>query len=95
MTITAFQVRCVIATCFDWRADVVGDVVRVTARGATAGFGETVEIASTNAVRATFRDFEDEALAKHHRVSPAVRLTDEQLLDEVRRAAIFAVHRHA
>jgi hypothetical protein len=83
------RARRVIRACFDWRADVApSGLVCVTARGATAGFGETQAIAEAKAVEATLCDLERDVVGFHG-------MAADQRFDAVRRAAILAAQRHA
>lgn len=77
------RARVIIAKVFDWRADLDRGVVRVTASGATAGFGETEPIARAKAIDSTLRDLERE----HCHGS----MNASQRLDAVRGAAIRTV----
>lgn len=82
------RAKRIIRACFDWHAtDFQFGLVRVTARGATAGFGATEAVALTKAVDATLRDIEAVACTRG--------MTSAQRLDAVRRTAILDVHRHA
>lgn len=92
------RARRIIAACFDWQADVLpSGIVRVTARGATAGFGETQEVAAVTAVEATLRDLEAHVRRAHAATGgDAVlgRLSAKSTLDGVRMAAFKSVYQH-